>query len=103
MSVDEELPMQIPVLIESMPGNGYRARGGEPFAITTEGATPEDALNHFQESVSAKLREGAVLTTVEIQPAEHPLLKFAGMYDPNDPLIQEWLQIIKEERDREIV
>lgn len=95
--------MQIPVLIESVPGTGYRARGGEPFAITAVGATPEDALNHFQESVTAKLREGAVLTAVEVQPAEHPLLKFSGMYDPNDPLIQEWLQIIKEERDREIV
>lgn len=92
--------MEIPVLVESVAGNGYRA---ELFALVGEGATPEDALKRLQESVSAKLRSGAVVKSIEIPPKENPWLRGAGMYDPNDPLVQEWLQIIQEQRDSEIV
>jgi hypothetical protein len=31
--------MQIPVLVEKIKGNGFRARGTEPFAISARGAT----------------------------------------------------------------
>jgi hypothetical protein len=31
----------------------------------------------------------------------HPLLEFAGMFDPDDSLVQEWLEIMREERDRD--
>ena len=31
--------MKIAVLIEPVPGNGFRAKGGEPFAMSAEGAT----------------------------------------------------------------
>jgi len=91
--------MQIPVLIELVPGNGYRARGGEPFALVAEGTTPEDALAQFRDRVSEKLREGACVTSIEIQPDQHPWLSFAGMYPPSDPLVQEWLDIVDRERD----
>jgi hypothetical protein len=36
--------MQIPVLVERVKGNGYRARGTEPFAISAKGSTREEAL-----------------------------------------------------------
>ena len=36
--------MQIPVLVEKVKGNGYRARGTEPFAISAKGSTREEAL-----------------------------------------------------------
>ena len=36
--------MQIPILIEPIAGNGYRASGGEPLALTADGATHEEAL-----------------------------------------------------------
>ncbi|MDZ4657417.1 MAG: hypothetical protein SH868_07535 [Bythopirellula sp.] len=89
--------MQIPVLIEQMPGNGYRARSGEPFALVAEGTTPEDALAQFRNRVSEKLRDGACITSIEIQAEEHPWLPFAGMYQQSDPLVQEWLSAV--ERD----
>ena len=92
--------MDIPVLIEQIPGSGYRATGG-PFAIVAEGATAEEALAQFKQRVSAKLHNGARLASVSVQPNEHPWMEFAGMYDPNDPLVQEWLEIIKEQRDRD--
>jgi hypothetical protein len=93
--------MEIPVLIEPVPGIGFRASGGEPFAIVVEGETPEAALAQFKEEVSAKLHNGAKIASVTIQPEEHPWLEFAGMFDPEDPLIQEWLAVMKEQRDRE--
>ena len=31
--------MKIAVLIEPVPGNGFRAKGGEPLAMSAEGAT----------------------------------------------------------------
>ena len=88
--------MQIPVLIESLPGDGYRARGGEPFAMIGEGATPEAALAKLRECVSAKLSNGARLALIEIQSGEHPWLAFAGMYDAGDPLVQEWLDVMRQ-------
>jgi hypothetical protein len=36
--------MQVSVLIERVPGNGYRAKGGEPFCLSAEGATRDEAL-----------------------------------------------------------
>jgi hypothetical protein len=30
--------MQIPVLVQRVKGNGYRARGKEPFAVSATGA-----------------------------------------------------------------
>jgi len=95
--------MEIPVLIEPIPGVGFRASGGEPFAIVTEGPTAEEALAQFKERVSAKLKNGTRITSVTIPADEHPWLEFAGMYDPNDPLVQEWQAIIKENRDRDEV
>lgn len=91
--------MHIPVLIESMPGNGYRVRGGEPFAVIGEGDTPEDALAQFKDRVADKLRGGARVATIEIETGEHPWRRFAGMFRESDPLVQQWLHTIQVERD----
>ena len=91
--------MNIPVLIESMPGNGFRVRGGEPFAIVVEGSTREAALDQFRQCVSAKLQEGAQVATVEIQTADHPWITFSGMYSASDPVVQDWLGAVAESRD----
>lgn len=92
--------MQIPVLIESSPAGGYQARGGEPFSLVVGGATPEDALAQFKDRVAAQLRGGARLASVEIQSVEHPWLPFAGMFSGTDPLVVQWLDTIRLERER---
>jgi hypothetical protein len=91
--------MEIPVLIEPIPGVGFRATSGEPFAIVAQAATREDALDQIRGQVAAKLRNGASVATVEIQNA-HPWAKAFGIFDPSDPLVQEWLRIIEENRSR---
>jgi hypothetical protein len=51
--------MRISVLIEPVPGNGYRARGGEPFAMMAEGATRDDALQQLRKLIEGKVSAGA--------------------------------------------
>lgn len=92
--------MNIPVLIESLPGNGFRATGGEPFALVGEGATPEAALAQLKDNVTAKLRDGARIASLEVDVNSHAWLPYFGMYETTDPLVQEWVNVVRLERDR---
>lgn len=91
--------MEIPVLVEPVPGAGFRVSGGEPFAIVAEGATEEDALHQFKKSVADRLRDGVRITTVNVPATPHPLTEFAGIFSDSDPIVQEWLEIMREQRD----
>jgi predicted RNase H-like HicB family nuclease len=90
-----EADMKIPVRIEPVAGNGYRARTGEPFAFTAEGATREEALERLRELIR-RLPDGAEVTGVEI-PVPNPWVEFAGMFK-DDPYFDEWQAAIAENR-----
>jgi predicted RNase H-like HicB family nuclease len=90
--------MKIPVLVEPLSGNGFRATCGELFALTVEGPTREDALRKLQELIEGKLRAGAEIVHLEVPDKENPWLRMAGTLDPNDPMVQEWVQIMEENR-----
>jgi len=90
--------MQIPVLIERIAGNGYRATGGQPFALTADGATRDEALGKLRQLIDRKLATGSDVVELEISPNENPWLKLAGTLDPAEPMVQEWLEVIKENR-----
>ncbi len=51
--------MEIPVLIEPVGPNGFRARSGEPFGLTAEGATREEALQKLREMVQNRIAAAA--------------------------------------------
>ncbi len=89
--------MQIPVLLEPLPGNGFRARGGEPLPLTAEGATPAEALQKLRELLHARLTGGTRLVSLEVPNGDNPWQQFAGMFK-NDPLFAEVLQIMEEQR-----
>ncbi|MCI0460093.1 MAG: hypothetical protein L0Z62_24340 [Gemmataceae bacterium] len=91
--------MEIPVLIEPIPGAGFRARGGEPFALTAEGLTPEDALGKLREQLQDRLAAGARVVPLEVPDGHHPLARWAGMFK-DDPLFQEVLQLMAERRQQ---
>ena len=59
--------MQIPVLVEPIAGNGYRARGGEPLALTAEGPTRDAALAELIKQLQARLQSGAEIVPVEVR------------------------------------
>src|SRR5438105_568969 len=90
--------MQIPVLVEPVGSNGFRARSGEPLPLAAQGATKEEALQKLRHLLDSRLQAGAELTALEVGPVEHPLAKFAGTLDPADPLVQQWLENMAEYR-----
>jgi hypothetical protein len=90
--------MQIPVLVERVKGNGYRARGTEPFALTARGATREEALAKLRAKIQARLKNGTELVGLEVGPPPHPWMECAGMFK-DDPFIEDWIQSMAEYRD----
>jgi hypothetical protein len=90
--------MQIPVLIEPVAENGYQAIAAEPFGLKAMGATRDEALCKLREQINHRLAHGAVLTTIDVAPTEHPLAKYAGMWKEDDPLFDKWEQAIEEYR-----
>ena len=86
--------MQIPILIEPIGGNGYRASG---LAVVVEAATRDEALAKFQEKLRARLRKGLEIVVLETGPEPHPLAKFVGMYK-DDPRIKDWKKSMAEYR-----
>jgi hypothetical protein len=68
------------------------------LAFTAEGATREEAVRKLQELIQNHLASGVEIVPLEVPTAQHPLARFAGMNDLNDPLVQDWLGIMAENR-----
>ncbi len=91
--------MQIPVLIEPIARNGYRATGGMPLAVVVEAPTREEALTKLTEQLQARLRNGAEIVPLDLTPPKHPWMEFAGMFK-DDPWIEDWVQSMAEYRQQ---
>jgi hypothetical protein len=89
--------MQIPVLVERVKGNGYRARGKDPFAVSAKGATREEALARLRAKIQTRLKNGTEIVGLEVGSPPHPLAEFAGMFK-DDPLFDDWQHAIAEYR-----
>ncbi len=95
--------MQISVLLEPTPGNGFRARSGEPLALTAEGATRDQALEQLRGLIRGRVAAGAEIVALELAPSTHPWAPFAGDLK-NDPILEEWKDAMaqyRNERDAE--
>jgi hypothetical protein len=91
--------MQIPVLIEPMKNERYRARGQEPFAVSATGATPDEALTKLRAKIEDRLKNGVRLVGLEVGPQPHPWAEFAGMFR-DDPGIDDWVQSMADYRQQ---
>jgi predicted RNase H-like HicB family nuclease len=91
--------MQIPILIERIADNGFRARGIEPFGGVAEGATRDEALQNLRKLLEERLAQGAEIVGLEVTGERHPWKPFAGMFK-DDPLFDEWQQAIAKYRRR---
>jgi len=81
--------MQIPVLVERVAGNGFRAKGGEPLALCAEGATRTEAIERLRNLIADRLAVGAELIGLDLEKAAHPLAPIPG-WTEDDPLLDEW-------------
>jgi hypothetical protein len=90
--------MKIPVLVEPIANDGFRATSGPPFAVSAEGMTRDEALARLREEINRRMAEGAVVMPLEITTTEeNPWLAVAGMFR-NNPLFDEWQAAIEEYR-----
>jgi hypothetical protein len=118
--------MDIPVLIQPVPGRGFVARASSPFDWIAEGPTADEALANLQTEATRQFARGARAGLIAIPngdsttandppavaraktmvinppaPGENPWLQIAGTLDPNDPMLEEWRKGVEEYR-REI-
>jgi hypothetical protein len=93
--------MHIPVLIEPVAGYGYRARSLIPDAVTAEGRTDAEALKNLRERIQSQLAAGARIAYLDLAVEEHPLARSAGILQRDDPLVQEWKDIMAENRRKD--
>jgi hypothetical protein len=89
--------MLIPVLVERVKGNGYRAKGKDPFALSARGATRDEALAKLRAKIQTRLKNGTEIVGLEIDPQPHPFAGFAGMFK-DDPLFDGWQRAIAQYR-----
>jgi len=92
--------MKIPVLIEPIAEDGFRATGGSPFEVTAQGATPKEALARLREAINHRMVGGSVLVPMEIDTTEeNPWTAIAGMFR-DEPLFDEWQEAIAQYRQK---
>ena len=89
---------QVAVLLEPVPGKGYRARGGEPFALEAEGSTKEEALRKFRDLIASRIESGAEIVSIYLPTGQNPWTSFAGMFK-EDPLFDRWQSAIATRRE----
>ena len=90
--------MQIPVLIERIARNGYRAKGQEPFGVSAKGATREEALAKLRAKIEGRLKKSGVeLVGLDVGKPPDPWMEFAGMHK-DDPWIEDWKRSVEEYR-----
>jgi hypothetical protein len=92
--------MAIPVLIEPLAGDGFRATCGPPLALCVEAPTRAEALAKLRQQLGKRLKNGTELVAVPLPTEEHPLAEFAGMFK-GDPDFAEVRKIIAENRRKE--
>ncbi len=91
--------MEVPVIIEPVGGNGYRATGagGLSLGLTAEGATAEEAVDRLSERIQSRLHAGAKLTELSVATGAGAWKQDAGWLR-DDPLYQPWRDAMAEYR-----
>jgi hypothetical protein len=91
--------VEIPVIVEPLAGNGYRATGagGLSVGLTAEGASPAEAMDRLAVQVQARLTAGAELAQLRV-PADMARWKQDAGYLRDEPLYEPWREAMEENR-----
>jgi hypothetical protein len=91
--------VEVPVIIEPVTGNGYRATGagGLSVGLIAEGATAEEAIDRLADQVRMRMDAGAKLADLNVAASAAPWKQDAG-YLHDDPLYEPWLAAMEEYR-----
>lgn len=91
--------MELPALIEPVAGNGYVAKTGEPLPLRAEGPTRDAALKNLKDLIARRLGDGSQIVSVTVAEDRNPWAAAAGVFEPNDPEVEEWIRAMAEYRD----
>lgn len=89
--------MEIPIIVEPVRGNGFRASSGGLWGLEIEAPTREEAVEKLRELIHGRIEAGAEVLGLEIPVRVHPLAPFAGMLK-DDPLLPSWKDAMAEYR-----
>ena len=78
--------MELSVLVQQTPGNGYRAWCGDPVPAEGEGATREEALAKLRSAIEARIR-GVEVVRLHVGMPSVP----ATPVWPDDAMTSAWL------------
>jgi hypothetical protein len=91
--------MKVTVVIEPINGSRFQARWGEPVVLAAEGGTPSEAVHNLRDLLTRRVAAGTQFAQLEVPTvADNPWLAGAGTLPADDPLVEEWLRIIEENR-----
>jgi hypothetical protein len=91
--------MELLVLIERLPDSTrYTARLGEPFNLTAEAPTADEAQQRLTDALCRRLQQGAELRSISVPAILSGGPKGHGWL-PEDELTREWLQAVQQFRD----
>ncbi len=95
--MSDNATLQVPVLIEALDDRpGYAARLGEPFNLSVEADSAEEALRQLSQAVQQRLQGGARLVPLAL-PMKFPGLARADWL-PDDELTREWREAVEQYR-----
>lgn len=90
--------MQIPILIESLDSDHFRASAPAPFSLNADGKTSEEAMVNLRARIESELASGKQVAVLEVPlPTDNPWVRFAG-HLKDEPLFDEWQEAIAEYR-----
>jgi hypothetical protein len=97
--VNEGYTVEVPVIIEPVTGNGYRATGagGLSVGLTAEGATAAEAIDRLADQVRTRVNAGAKLAELSVAADAAPWKQDAG-YLQDEPLYEPWREAMEEHR-----
>jgi predicted RNase H-like HicB family nuclease len=88
--------MKLPVYLEKVKGDGYRASTLAHDRFSADGATREEALERLRRLVAEHMERGELLD-LEIGEGPDPWLGFAGVWK-DDPHIDDFVEAMREYR-----
>lgn len=89
--------MELNVFVEPIGPHTFQASITQPLAIVAQGATKEDAVAQVQEMAQRRLRSGEIVSVQVEGVADHPWLRFAGIWK-DDPDFRKFQANIREYR-----
>ena len=90
--------MELPVLIEPIADNGFRAWFSETLGLVAEGPTRAQALAKLKQMLDQRVQSGLEITAIPIANSQVTAPAHGGIWNEHDPDVQEWLRTMEENR-----